>query len=104
MITRIKMNILLFVFLVIFGISILGTTKQSEAQETIIIGNARTPTIEVNMEALTRFLQSRQPIDSVRRQMQDQQGLVRYLPSDRIKKLTKKTVKKPTPGSLLCMT
>ena len=53
MITRIKMNILLFVFLVIFEIVISGTTKQAEAQETIIIGSARTPTIEVNMEALT---------------------------------------------------
>ena len=39
MITRIKMNILLFVFLVIFEIVISGTTKQSEAQETIIIGS-----------------------------------------------------------------
>ena len=99
MITRIKMNILLFVFLVIFEIVISGTTKQSEAQETIIIGSARTPTIEVNMEALTRFVQSRQPIDSFRRQLQDQQGPQRYLPSDRIKKLTKKTVKKPTSAS-----
>ena len=89
MITRIKMNILLFVFLVIFEIVISGTTKQSEAQETIIIGSARPPTIEVNMEALTRFVRSRQPIDSFRRQLQDQQGPQRYLPSDRIKKLTK---------------
>ena len=99
MITRIKMKILLFAFLVVFGISISGTTKQSEAQETIIIGSARTPTIEVNMEGLTRFVQSRQPIDSFRRQLQDQQGPVRYLPSDRIKKLTKKTVRKPTSAS-----
>ena len=99
MITRIKMNILLFAFLVVFGISISGTTKQSEAQETIIIGSARTPTIEVNMEGLTRFVQSRQPIDSFRRQLQDQQGPVRYLPSNRIKKLTKKTVRKPTSAS-----
>ena len=99
MITRIKMNILLFVFLVIFSITVSGTIKQSKAQETIIIGSAQTQTIEVNMESLTQFVKSRQPIASFRRQSQDQQGPVRYLPSDRIKKLTKKTVKKPTSAS-----
>ena len=99
MITRIKMNILLFVFLVIFGITLSGTIKQSEAQETIIIGSAQTQTIEVNMESLTQFVKSRQPIASFRWQPQDQQGPVRYLPSDRIKKLTKKTVRKPTSAS-----
>ena len=99
MITRIKMNILLFVFIVIFGISLSGTTKQSEAQETIIIGSTRTQTIEVNMESLTQFVQSRQPIGSFRRQPQGHKGPVKYLPSDRIKKLSKKTVEKPTSAS-----
>ena len=73
-----------------------GTIKQSNAQETIIIGRAQTQTIEVNMESLTQFEKSRQPIASFRRQPRNQQGTVRYLPSDRIKKLTKKTVKKPS--------
>ncbi len=96
MITRIKMNILLFVFLVIFGINLTGATKQTKAQETIIIGSARTQTIEVNLESLTQFVQSRQPLGSFRRQPQDQQGPVKYLPSNRIKKLTKKTIEKTT--------
>ena len=62
MITRIKMNILFFMFLVIFGISLSGAKNQSKAQETVIIGGARTQTIEVNMESLTQFVQPRQPI------------------------------------------
>jgi len=99
MITRIKMNILLFVFLVIFGISLSGMTEQAKAQETIIIGSTRSQTIEVNMESLNQFVESRQPIGSFRLQPQTQQGPVKYLPSDRIKKLTKKTVEKPTSSS-----
>ena len=99
MITGIKMNILLFVFLVIFGISLSGTIKQSRAQETIIIGSAQTQTVEINVESLTQFVKSRQPIDAFRRQPQNQQGPVKYLPSDRIKKLNKKTVKKSTDAS-----
>ena len=99
MIARIKMNILLFVFLVIFGIGPTGTTERAKAQETIIIGSARFQTIEVNMESLNQFVKSRQPIGSFRRQPQNQQGPVKYLPSNRIKKLTKKTVEKPTSAS-----
>ena len=99
MITRIKMNILFFMFLVIFGISLSGANNQSKAQETVIIGSARTQTIEVNMESLTQFVQPRQPIASFRRQPQDQQDSAKYLSSDRIKKLAKKTAEKPTGSS-----
>ncbi len=99
MITRIKMNILFFMFLVIFGISLSGANNQSKAQETVIIGSAQTQTIEVNMGSLTQFAQPRQPIASFRRQPQDQQESAKYLSSDRVKKLTKKTAEKPTGSS-----
>ena len=99
MITRIKMNILFFMFLVIFGISLSGANNLSKAQETVIIGSARTQTIEVNVESLTQFVQPRQPIASFRRQPQDQQDSAKYLSSDRIKKQTKKTAEKPTGSS-----
>ena len=99
MIARIKMNILLFVFLVIFGISLPGTTERAKAQETVIIGSARSQNIEVNMESLNQFIKSRQSIGSFQRPPQNQQRPVKYLGPNRIKKLTKKTVEKPTSAS-----
>ena len=91
MITRIKMNILSFMFLMIFGISLSATTKQSNAQETIIIGSARTQTIEVNMESLNQSIQSGQP--------QDRHAPAKYVLSDQIKKLPKKIAEKPISAS-----
>ena len=96
MITRIKMNILCFVLLMTFVISLTGITKQSGAQETIIIGKTQIPTIEVDMGPLNQFLQSRQVMDSFRRQSQDPQASVKNAP----KKLPQKTVGKQTNASL----
>ena len=96
MITRIKMNILFFVLFMTFGISLSGITKQSVAQETIIIGKPQIQTIEVNMGPLNRFLQSRQAMDSFRRQSQNPQEYVKHVP----KELPQKTVGKQTNAPL----
>ena len=100
MVTRIKMNILFFVLLMTFGISLSGITKQSGAQETIIIGKTQIQNIEVNMEPLNQFLQSRQTMGSFQRQLQDPQESVKHVPSDLIKKLPQKTVGRQTNASL----
>ena len=100
MVTRIKMNILFFVLLITLGISLPGITKQSGAQETIIIGETRIQTIEVNMEPLNQFLQSQQVMGSFQRQPQAPQGSAKHVPSDPIKKLPQKIVGKQTNASL----
>jgi outer membrane protein OmpA-like peptidoglycan-associated protein len=94
------MNILFFVLLMTFGISLSGITKQSGAQETIIIGKTQIQNIEVNMEPLSQFLQSRQTMGSFQRQLQDPQESVKHVSSDLIKILPQKTVEKKTNASL----
>ena len=100
MVARIKMSILFFVLLMTFGISLSGITKQSGAQETIIIGKTQIQNIEVNMEPLNQFLQSRQIMSSFQRQLQDSQESVKHVSSDLIKILSQKTVGKKTNASL----
>ena len=100
MITRIKMNILFFVLVMTFGISLSGITKQPGAQETIIIGKPQIQTIEVNMEQLNQFLQSQQVVGSFQRQPQAPQESPRHVPSDLIKKLPQKIAGKQTNASL----
>ena len=100
MVTRIKMNILFFVLFMTVGISLLGITKQSGAQETIIIGETQIQTIEVNMEPLNQFLQSPQVMGSFQRQPQALQESAKHVPSDLIKTLPQKIVRKQTNTSL----
>jgi outer membrane protein OmpA-like peptidoglycan-associated protein len=57
-------------------------TKQSGAQETIIIGNTQIQTIEVNMEPLNQFLYARQVTRSLQRQPGNPQKSEKHLPSD----------------------
>ena len=100
MVTRIKMNILFFVLFMTVGISLLGITKQSGAQETIIIGETQIQTIEVNMEPLNPFLKSQQVMGSFQREPQTPQESPKHVPSDLIKKLPQKIVGKKTNASL----
>ena len=94
------MNILFFVLVMTFGISLSGITKQPGAQETIIIGKTQIQTIEVNMEQLNQFLQSQQVVGSFQRQPQAPQESPRHVPSDLIKKLPQKIAGKQTNASL----
>tara|TARA_E500000331_G_scaffold326404_1_gene344477 strand:- start:284 stop:1042 length:759 start_codon:yes stop_codon:yes gene_type:complete len=94
------MNILLFIVLVTFGVSLSGATKQSGAQETIIIGDRQIQTIEVNMEPLNQFLKSRPVMGSFQRQPQNPQQSVKHVTSNIMKKLPQKTIRRQANASL----